>query len=151
MEKQILDKVVLKGVNRIKKVYPYEEKLLTYDPVTGFENKKEWVFDTDGTNLREVVLIDGIDASRTVSNDICETLTFLGTEAARRALLDEMRRVISFDGSYVNYRHLALLADTMTHLGYLCAVTRHGINRRINSGPLMRASFEETVEILMEA
>ena len=30
------------------------------------------------------------------------------------------------------------------------AVTRHGINR-VDSGPLLRASFEETVEQLMEA
>ena len=30
------------------------------------------------------------------------------------------------------------------------AITRHGINRT-DSGPLMRCSFEETVEILFEA
>ena len=38
----------------------------------------------------------------------------------------------------------------MTSRGYLMAITRHGINRQ-NTGPLLRASFEETVDILMEA
>lgn len=38
----------------------------------------------------------------------------------------------------------------MTHRGTLMAITRHGINRA-NTGALMRCSFEETVEILMEA
>ena len=68
----------------------------------------------------------------------------------RNALLRELRQVISFDGSYVNYRHLALLCDTMTCRGYLVAITRHGINR-VDAGPLLKCSFEETVEQLMEA
>ena len=56
----------------------------------------------------------------------------------------ELHHVISFDGSYVNYRHLALLCDIMTCRGHLMAVTRHGINRQ-EVWALMRCSFEETV------
>ncbi|KAL0366611.1 UNVERIFIED_CONTAM: DNA-directed RNA polymerase II subunit RPB1 [Sesamum radiatum] len=73
----------------------------------------------------------------------------LDTEV-RKALLDELRVVISFDGSYVNYRHLAILCDTMTYRGHLMAITRHGINRN-DTGPMMRCSFEETVDILLDA
>ena len=58
--------------------------------------------------------------------------------------------MISFDGSYVNYRHVAILCDVMTYRGHLMAITRHGINRQ-DTGPLMRCSFEETVDILMDA
>jgi len=58
--------------------------------------------------------------------------------------------VISFDGAYVNYRHLAILADVMTYRGHLMAITRHGINR-VETGCLMRCSFEETADILLEA
>jgi DNA-directed RNA polymerase II subunit RPB1 len=61
-----------------------------------------------------------------------------------------LTQVLAFDGSYVNHRHLALLVDVMTVRGYLTPVTRHGINRADN-GALMRCSFEETVEILLEA
>jgi hypothetical protein len=57
--------------------------------------------------------------------------------------------VISFDRSYVNYRHLAILVDMMTAHGYLMSVTRHGINRT-RAGPLMKCSFEETVDMLNE-
>eukprot|EP01083_Nonionella_stella_P268286 906882_1 len=38
----------------------------------------------------------------------------------------------------------------MTCQGHLMSITRHGINRR-ETGPIMRSSFEETVEILLEA
>jgi DNA-directed RNA polymerase II subunit RPB1 len=70
--------------------------------------------------------------------------------AVRNTLLRELRGVIEFDGSYVNYRHLAILVEVMTYRGHLMSITRHGINR-VETGPLMRCSFEETVDILMEA
>merc|ERR1712079_548516 len=50
----------------------------------------------------------------------------------------------------MGYRHLALLCDVMTAKGHLMAITRHGINRQ-DSGALMRCSFEETVDVLMDA
>ncbi|PIO76814.1 RNA polymerase Rpb1, domain 7 [Teladorsagia circumcincta] len=58
-----------------------------------------------------------IDPVRTTSNDICEIFEVLGIEAVRKAIEREMNNVISFDGSYVNYRHLALLCDVMTAKG----------------------------------
>ena len=89
----------------------------------------------------------GIDYTRTTSNHIIDTIDVLGIEAARNALLKELRGVIEFDGSYVNYRHLAILCDSMTRGGHFMAITRHGINRTEN-GPLQQCSFEETVDIL---
>ena len=38
----------------------------------------------------------------------------------------------------------------MTQKGKLTSITRHGINR-LDTGPLRKSSFEETVEILLEA
>lgn len=52
--------------------------------------------------------------------------------------------------SYVNSRHYSVLCDVMTFRGYLMAINRHGINR-VDAGPMLRCSFEETFEILMEA
>ena len=71
----------------------------------------------------------------------------LGIEAVRKAIEREMFNVISFDGSYVNYRHLAMLCEVMTTKGHLMAITRHGINRQ-ETGALARCSFEETVSYL---
>ena len=45
---------------------------------------------------------------------------------------------------------LSLLCDIMTTRGILTPITRHGINR-VDSGALRKCSFEETVEILLEA
>jgi len=77
-------------------------------------------------------------------------LQVLGIEAVRKSVEKEMNTVLQFYGLYVNYRHLALLCDVMTAKGHLMAITRHGINRQ-DTGALMRCSFEETVDVLMDA
>merc|ERR1719473_514878 len=100
--------------------------------------------------MEEVMQIPEVDFARVQSNDIVEILNVMGIEAVRKALLFHIRMVISFDGSYVNYRHLGTMCDVMTQRGHLMAITRHGVNRT-NLGPLMKCSFEETVEILMDA
>nr|GEY91210.1 DNA-directed RNA polymerase II subunit 1 [Tanacetum cinerariifolium] len=80
-----------------------------FDENEGFKHEVEWMLDTKGVNLLPVMGHEDVDAVRTTSNHVIEVLEVLGIEAARRALLDELRAVISFDGSYVNYRHLALV------------------------------------------
>jgi DNA-directed RNA polymerase II subunit RPB1 len=158
--------VVLRGVKGIKRVFmtaedkivvrsdgsigPESRKVLQEDGTLQEEAQKEWILETDGINLKAIMSIDGVDFKRTYSNSCVEIFDVLGIEAARAAIMRELRGVIEFDGSYVNYRHLALLCDLMTHRGSLMAITRHGINRA-DTGALMRCSFEETVEILMEA
>ncbi|PWN50403.1 putative RPO21-DNA-directed RNA polymerase II, 215 kd subunit [Violaceomyces palustris] len=150
---QMLSEIDLKGIKGIKKVFIVRQDKTTrrVDPVTGgWTQVQEWVLETDGSNLRDVLSVEGVDPIRTSSNNCVEIFRVFGIEAARNSLLKEMRNVIEFDGSYVNYRHLALLCDIMTSQGALMAITRHGINRT-NQGALMRCTFEETVELLVEA
>lgn len=107
----------LQGVPGITKVYIREERTKVYDPFsnTGFKESAEWILDTEGVNLMEVMSQEGVDYTKTVSNHLIEVFNILGIEAVRTALLKELRGVIEFDGSYVNYRHLAILCDTMTY------------------------------------
>ncbi|KAG2066729.1 DNA-directed RNA polymerase II, subunit 1 [Suillus decipiens] len=150
LENTMLNSVSLRGVPGIQKVFLQQHDKVYIDKTGAIKPKKEWVLETDGINLKTVMCIDGVDFTRTYSNSCVEIFNVLGIEAARAAIMKELRGVIEFDGSYVNYRHLALLCDLMTHRGSLMAITRHGINRA-DTGALMRCSFEETVEILMEA
>ncbi|KAF5310405.1 hypothetical protein D9758_018889 [Tetrapyrgos nigripes] len=152
LENTMLNSVSLRGVPGIHRVFltKHDRTDLKPDGSLVTEKEVEWVLETDGINLKTVMCIDGVDFKRTYSNNCVEIFNVLGIEAARAAILKELRGVIEFDGSYVNYRHLAILCDLMTQRGSLMAITRHGINRA-DTGALMRCSFEETVEILMEA
>jgi len=64
--------------------------------------------------------------------------------------MHELGFVLGSYSIYVNYRHLSTLCDIMTTRGILTPITRHGINR-VDSGALRKCSFEETVEILLDA
>lgn len=110
----------------------------------------EYVLETSGSSFAKVLTIEGVDTTRTYTNRFTEVFEVLGIEATRAAIMRELTQVLSFDGSYVNARHLCILCDVMTARGYVMAVTRHGINKS-DTGALMRCSFEQTVEILLEA
>ncbi|OWF51528.1 DNA-directed RNA polymerase II subunit RPB1-like [Mizuhopecten yessoensis] len=155
IESNLLSDMTLQGIEAIAKVYMHlpntDDKKRIYLTEEGeFKGVAEWILETDGTALMKVLSQRDVDPIRTTSNDIVEVFATLGIEAVRKSIEKEMNHVISFDGSYVNYRHLALLCDVMTAKGHLMAITRHGINRQ-ETGALARCSFEETVDILMEA
>eukprot|EP00727_Mastigamoeba_balamuthi_P013257 m51a1_g8554 putative dna-directed rna polymerase ii subunit rpb1 (1811) ;mRNA; r:140398-146391 len=136
VENVAMTRLKLCGVERLHKV------ALQTDPYLALV--------TEGSNLAALASIPYIDWSKCMTNDIVEILSVLGVEGARAALLRELYGVLSFDNSYVNHRHIAILADVMTHRGGLMPITRHGVNRT-EAGVLMRASFEESVEQLLQA
>ena len=149
MEHNLVYQVLLKGVKGINKVSLNKKKYDKYnDNTQKFDKIIEWVLDTDGTNLMDILSNPNIDATRTISNDIREIYDVLGIEAARTALYHELINVTS-EGS-MNYRHLSLLIDTMTSKGQLMSIDRHGINRG-DIGPLAKCSFEETTDMLINA
>lgn len=155
IEASMLSDITLQGIESISKVYMHlpttdSKKRIIITDTGDYKALAEWILETDGTSLMRVLSERDVDPIRTYSNDICEIVSVLGIEAVRKAVEKEMNHVISFDGSYVNYRHLALLCDVMTAKGHLMAITRHGINRQ-DVGALMRCSFEETVDVLIDA
>jgi DNA-directed RNA polymerase II subunit RPB1 len=156
LESSMLSDLTLQGIEAIAKVYMVNPKLddskkrIHINENGEIEKIADWRLETDGTALKKVLATKDVDSRRSFTNDVVEIFDVLGIEAVRKAIEREMNHVISFDGSYVNYRHLALLCDVMTTKGHLMAITRHGINRQ-DVGPIMRCSFEETVDVLMEA
>jgi DNA-directed RNA polymerase II subunit RPB1 len=155
-EAHMLDNVVLRGVPGVKRCFISKEINKYYDDSGAIIKNKnnelcqEKYLDTSGFNLRATMAVEGVDPYRTTCNHFGEITKVLGIEACRAALMRELAEVLTNDGSYVNYRHMAILCDVMCARGSLMAVTRHGINRA-DTGALMRCSFEETVEILFEA
>jgi len=86
----------------------------------------------------------------TISNDVWEIYQVYGIEAARNCLIHEISEVLEYNGTYISPRHIDLLVDVMTNQGTLVSVDRHGVNKT-DSGPLHRASFEETTTQITNA
>ena len=91
-----------------------------------------------------------VDVNSAYTNHIHEVYTVLGIEAATALILSELRQVLSFDGTFVHDRHFQLIVDVMTQTGSIMPLSRHGLNKNMNTGILARASFEATVDQLLE-
>lgn len=157
IEKALLHRLPLSGIPGVNKVLTDQKKsqllgFARYNAAGGFDSQPEEHFlETDGSNLLKTLALEGVDPKRTVCNDIKEILKTLGIEACRAVIIEEIRAILKMYGLAVNYRHISALADVMTYRGKLQSITRHGVNRVQEKGPLMRSSFEETVDILNDA
>jgi len=127
----------IKGVPEIKRV------------LTTVEDG-EWVIRTDGSNLEGVLRVDGVDPTKTTTNNIHEIAEIFGVEAARNALIREAHAVLSEQGLDVDIRHVMLVADIMTKTGEVQQIGRHGISGE-KSSVLARAAFELTIQHLVDA
>jgi len=149
-QEKILNHIVLRGINNIKKVNIREiNNYINYDGEQYTKNKI-YVLDTIGTNLAEVLTLPFLDYKRTFSNNIIEMRDTLGIEAARKCLFNEIQEVMEFGGSYINHHHIYLLCDRMTTNYEMVSIFRHGINND-DIGPIAKASFEETTEMFLRA
>lgn len=110
----------------------------------------EWVITTLGSNLKKVHDIEGVDFSRTSSNNIFEVLDVLGIEAARNVIIRQAKYTMEEQGLGVDVRYIMLLADLMTVDGKIRAIGRYGISGQ-KASVLVRASFEETKKHLTAA
>lgn len=146
----MLNEVVLRGVDGIRKAIPRKLNTMTV-PVDGKHAQKDvWVVDTTGTNMLDVLGLPYIDARRTVSNDIREVLAVLGIEAARQTILNELIEVMEFNDVYIDRHHTGLTADHMTYSRNLVAIFRNGINKD-NIGPIAKTTFEMHTEMFLHA
>ena len=136
-DKEKIKKVHLKGIKGITQVLPVKRG-------------DEFLVITAGSNLKEVLKLDSVDASKTTTNNIFEIANILGIEAARQSIINEVYNVIENQGLNVDIRHIMLVADTMTSSGAVKGITRYGVVSEKNS-VLARASFETPIKHIINA
>src|SRR3989338_97983 len=135
--KESVKDVHLKGVKGIDQVLPVKRG-------------DEYIIMTSGSNLSEVLQLEGVDAFRTITNNIFEIEKILGIEAARQAIINEVYKVIENQGLNVDVRHIMLVADTMCFSGQVKGITRYGVISE-KASVLARASFETPIKHIINA
>jgi len=129
--------VIVQGIDDILRVVVRKE--------TG-----EYILYTEGSNLKDVFDIAGVDTTRTRTNNISEIAQVLGVEAARNAIIHEAQSTLNEQGILVDVRHIMIVADMMCMEGEVKQIGRHGIAGEKES-VLSRAAFEVTVNHLLDA
>ena len=147
-QNNLLNTTVIRGVPGIKAVTFRQDSTFLEDINGEYKNIQQYILDTDGSNYMEVMNHPAVDANRLYSTNVHDIHGQYGVEAARATLLNEITNL--FEEVGINYRHLGLLCDVMTRGGKLMSVDRFGINKN-DIGPIAKASFEETENILLKA
>jgi DNA-directed RNA polymerase subunit A" len=129
--------VIVQGIDDIERVVVRKES-------------GEYILYTEGSNLKDVFDVEGVDTRRTRTNNINEISQVLGIEAARNAIIHEAVSTLNEQGILVDVRHIMLVADMMCLEGEVKQIGRHGIAGEKES-VLSRAAFEVTVNHLLDA
>jgi len=129
--------VIVQGIDDIERVVVRKES-------------GEYILYTEGSNLKDVFDVVGVDTTRTRTNNISEISFVLGIEAARNAIIHEALSTLAEQGIMVDVRHIMLVADMMCMEGEVKQIGRHGIAGEKES-VLSRAAFEVTVNHLLDA
>ena len=157
-EKKYFIKVTMPEESDAQLILTLKNKLLNarvkgvpdIERVTIVKQDEEWIIQTAGSNLAKVLSIDGVDTSRSTTNNVYEIWQTLGIEAARTALIKEITNTLEEQGLEVDTRHIMLVADLMTSKGHLQQIGRHGI-AGTKTSVLARAAFEITVPTIARA
>jgi DNA-directed RNA polymerase subunit A" len=111
---------------------------------------EEWIINTIGSNLEEILSMKEVDETRTVTNDIHEIAKVFGIEAARNVVINEALKTMQEQGLDVDIRHIILVGDIMTFTGEVKSIGRYGV-AGAQTSILARAAFEETIKHLVRA
>ncbi|MBI2543028.1 MAG: DNA-directed RNA polymerase subunit A'' [Candidatus Aenigmarchaeota archaeon] len=150
--------VVTVKTEDVKELQKVKEKILVLR-VGGVEEirnalvRKEgddWIINTIGTNLSTVLKIKEVDEKKTYTNDIYETASALGLEAARSVIVREALKTMQEQALDIDARYVMLVADIMTFDGEISSIGRYGV-AGAKTSVLARAAFEETIKHLVKA
>jgi len=142
MVEQLLSKISINPVHNVTNAFVNEQK-------NGDETKL--TLQTSGSNIKGIwnKRLAGVAMNKIYSNDIQAVLRTYGVEAARNALIQEVKNVFGVYGISVDPRHLSLIGDYMTYEGNLRALNR--ISMTSNPSPFLQMSFETTMSFLCDA
>jgi DNA-directed RNA polymerase beta' subunit len=131
----ILEKLMVAGISGIDQIF------FNHDDET-----KGWMIETQGSNFSALLAHPDADMSRIVSNNIWDIYEALGLEAVREFMIEQFRAIMPG----INICHIMLLVDKMTFKGTISSISRYTM-RKEESGPMGKASFEETLDNFLKA
>ena len=155
------DSLIIKSTNKetkLSELYRLKEKckeihvcgLKGITQVLPIKMGEEFVIYCAGSNLKDALELEEVDAKRIKTNNMYEIADILGIEAARQSIINEALKVLGEQGLHIDIRHTMFLADAMTKSGEIKGVTRSGITKQKES-VLAKASFETPIQHLVAA
>jgi len=135
----ILD-IYIKGVKDIKAVYTL------IDPANG-----EYFVETDGSNLKGVLMLDFVCSRRTLCNRPNEIYSIFGITGLEAYYGYEFTNIFEQSSSYVNPAWIGLINHHICHTGTPVPANRFGHMKKQEVSTFTKATFEEMTTHLIRA
>ena len=119
------------------------------EPSIPYMNCNQIYIETSGSDISNLIKMDDIDMTRSYSNNLYEILKYFGIEAVRSHIIKELIHLIKSTDSYIDLRHITLIADWMTMFGYITPFTLKGMKSH-ELGSLANAALREPTKALQE-
>lgn len=130
---------------------------ITFKGVEGYEDAQlrrtregHYYILVPAEEIQPLLLVEGIDLSKLMTNHIYQCNKVFGLEATRTLIISEAKKVLDQYGLDVDPRHIVYAADAMLSGGKIEGIGRYGISGS-KSSILARAAFEETKGNLIDA
>lgn len=112
----------------VEKKFSEADNISTIPPASDFELSLNFMYAvSDGSNLIDLLQDEDIDPTRTISNNTREILQVFGIEAARSFYIEQLHKIIKMNDNYVDTRHIMIVADHITRLGFITPFTQKGM------------------------
>jgi len=99
--------------------------------------------------MKELSLSTLIKESNIISNNAMEVYKYLGIEAAKRTIVDQLQGILSTE--MINKIHFELYAYTMCFSGIPLALNKSGLRVREVQDPLLKMSTSHPIQAMIEA
>ena len=128
--------IIVSGIKGIKNIFYLKDK----------SRPGEWMIETEGSNIPELMSLDFIDTYRSYSNNPWDMLNFFGISSAKSIFYNEFIQLMPT----LNTCHAKLLCSKMTITGTIMPLTRFSV-KKDTCGPISKASFEESTDNFINA
>jgi len=140
---------VCSGHSFVRKIGGIDAVHIEYDK-NGNDGGSNWKVIISGFNVLVLELVaKWVDLSTFETNHIWEIYQMYGIEAARNAIIKELCGILGAYGLDVSYRHMSLVADSMTYHGDLRPMTRKSM--KSSTSPFLRITYEMAQRRMIES
>lgn len=145
----LVNKAITQAQNAILK--EKEKSKQVYAPLSRLEILSRLMYaETLGSNMKAVLGQPEIDATRTYSNNVYEVYDSLGIEASRNFFIKMIHRILTYQGSNINFGWITVMGDFMTNLGEPLPITVKTATRQKVSA-MQLAAFSSAIKHIRQA
>jgi DNA-directed RNA polymerase beta' subunit len=143
-----IENTILRGVNGIISTEVIPKNISKLMPDGSIETEETYIITTYGTNLIEILQLDEVDSSMTISNSIREMEMVYGIECARNSIINRMRASLGAEKTL--YCHCAIYADEMTSTFEVTNIELQGMSLRDTGNNLLKMGMKRPAKIIEE-